>query len=234
MERLSRLTLAFALLFAAFIVTPAFLGMPFPPYPLLSCGDVLDLVTPLVLIPLYWALFRVGGDPPPGRGETIAFLALAALWVEGQGMHLAANAIGHLVGPRDGADLARLTHAFDEQLSHYLWHGGMVGLSALLIHRQWRHPFAGKHSGLGLESVAGVIHGFNYFITIVEAGTAPLGIPFAASVLLFVSLWGRRRLRQQPLLAFFLVAYLVATACFLGWGLYWRGLPQFSEVGIIR
>lgn len=234
MERLARLTLVFAIAFAVFIVAPAFLGMPFGPYPLLSCGDVLDLFTPLVLIPLYWALFREAGDPPPGRGGTIAFLALAALWVEGQGMHLAANAIGHLPGAGEGTALARLTHALDEELSHYLWHGGMVGLSALLIHRQWRHPFAGRRSGLGFEGVAGAIHGFNYFITIVEAGTARLGIPFAALVLLFVALRGRGRLREQPILAFFFVAYLVATLGFLGWGLYWRGLPEFSQVGIIR
>lgn len=57
MQRLARLTLIFAILFAVFIIAPAFLNGQFAPYPLLKSGDVLDLLTPLVLIPLYWLLF---------------------------------------------------------------------------------------------------------------------------------------------------------------------------------
>ena len=58
-------------------------------------------------------------------------------------------------------------------------------------------------------------------------------MPFAALVVLFTLVWGRKKLRQQPLLPFFLVAYLVATLFFAGWAIYWGGLPEFSEVGII-
>ncbi len=81
--------------------------------------------------------------------------------------------------------------------------------------------------------VAGIIHGFNYFLTIVEAATTPLGVPFAVLVVLATAIWGRKNLRQQPILAFFFVTYLVATLFFLGWGLYWGYLPEFSQVGII-
>jgi len=62
-----------------------------------------------------------------------------------------------------------------------------------LIYRQWKSPFLDQRSGLGVEIVAGIIHGFNYFITIVEAATTPLGVPFALGVVVFTLVWGRRR-----------------------------------------
>lgn len=233
MKRLSHLTLLFSILFAVLIISPAFLNRQFGPYPLMKVGDVIDLFTPLILIPLYWVLFQVSEEKTPSPAETIVFLVLAAFWVEGQGMHLSANSIGHLLKEMKGSDVYILTSFYDEFLSHYLWHFGLVGLSALVIYRQWRHPFVGERSGLGLESLAGFIHGFNYFVTVVEARTAPLGVPFAILVTIFTLVWGREKLRQQPLLAFFFVAYLVATILFAVWAIYWGGLPEFSKVGII-
>ncbi len=55
----SRLILIFALAFAILIITPAFLSQQFAPYPLMKTGDVTDVLTPVILIPLYWLLFRL-------------------------------------------------------------------------------------------------------------------------------------------------------------------------------
>lgn len=233
MNRLSRLVLIFSICFAVLFISPAIFRKQFGPYPLMKNGDVIDLFTPLILIPLYWLLYQLGHDKAPNLSESVVFLVLAAFWVEGQGMHLSANSIGFLLREMTGSDASLLTYFYDEVLSHYLWHLGVMGLSSLLIFRQWQNPFIGGRAALGLESLAGVIHGFTFFLIVVEAGTAPLGIPFAILVTLFGLVWGRKKLRQQPLLAFFFVTYLVATILFAGWAVYWGGLPQFSEVGII-
>jgi len=221
MNRLSRLTLVFALVFAAFILGPPFLSSSFAPYPLMQIQDVVDLFTPLILIPAYWLLFQVDRARPPAQNEIIAFLVLAALWVEGQGMHLAANSIGHLTQALTGTDVAALTHFYDEVLSHYMWHAGVIGLSVLLIYRQWRNPFAGQRARLGTVTGAGILHGLNYGLMVLEGATTPLGVPAAVLITAFALLWGRGKLRQQPLLAFFFVAYLVATLLFIVWRLYW-------------
>lgn len=230
MPSLSRLILIFAVVFAILIISPAFLNQQFGPYPLMKTGDVTDLLTPLVLIPLYWLLFRL--DKNPFAGEVIAFLVFAAMWVEGQGMHLGANSIGHLLQEAKDSDAYALTHFYDEVLSHYLWHVGLVGLTALLVWRQAKNPFAQAQGTLRSEIVAGVIYGITYFIIIVEAGTALVGIPFAILVSLF-GLLRRKQLRQQPVTAFFFAAHLLATLLFLAWFMRWGGLPQFSEVGLI-
>jgi len=199
----------------------------------MKIGDVLDILTPLVLVPLYWLLYRLDPKKAITLSEGIIFTVLAALWVEGQGMHLAANSVGHLLKGMETTDMYNLTFFYDEVLSHYLWHFGVVGLSAVLIYRQWRNPFAEGRTMTWAVILAGIIHGFSYFMIIIEGATAPLGVTFSVLAVLFMLIYGRKSLTQQPIILFFLAAYLLAILLFAGWGIYWGGLPEFSKVGII-
>jgi hypothetical protein len=60
-----------------------------------------------------------------------------------------------------------------------------------------------------------------------------LGFPFVIIFTLLTLVWGRKTLSQRPLVAFFFVASLVAAVLFVGWGVYWRGFPEFTQVGLI-
>jgi hypothetical protein len=240
MKRLSLLTLIFALLSFVFITLLVFFRFKFPLYPLMSYQDAFDILTPLVLIPIYWLLFRHAASDGSGPAEEIAFLVLAVFWVEGHGMHLSANSIHNLMDALarnqvidiKATDIYRLTYFFDEQLGHYLWHVGMLGLAALLIYREWHRP-AGSTTVWWAAILAGIVYGFSYFSIFLEGQTVVLGFPFAITVVLLALIWGRKKLAQRPVLAFFFVACLIASLLFTGWGLYWGGFPQFSDVGII-
>ena len=234
MKRLSWLALLFAILFAILIISPGLFSSQFGPYTLMKNGDILDIATPLILIPLYWLLFQLAPGQLPRQGQMLLFMALAAAWAAGQGMHLSANSIGHLLADMMDSDIYKLTHFYDEDLSHYIWHIGLVGLSALIIVRQWRNPFAGQTEGLGLVIAGGLIYGFTYFLTVVEAGTAPLGVPFAIVVTIFGLIWGRNQFKRQPMTTFFVVGYSLATLLIVIWAIWQGGLPEFSEVGIIE
>jgi hypothetical protein len=231
MRHLSVIILVFSILFAAFVMGPPFLGYKFGPYPLMYVADVVDLLTPLVLIPFYWLLFRVDRKVFTSWRENVVFMVFVAIWVLGQGMHLAANSIGHQLQGMVG-QASSLANFYDEVLSHYTWHLGVAGLSAILIYRQHRNPFAKSHPLHWAIAVGGVLYGFTYFAMVIEGGTAPLGISFNVIILLAMLIYCRRRLAQQPLVLFFLVAYLLSAVLFAGWGIYWKGLPEFSEVGI--
>ncbi|HVU10285.1 MAG TPA: hypothetical protein VHD90_03365 [Phototrophicaceae bacterium] len=230
MSASSRLILIFALVFALLIVNPALLSQPFPLYPLMKWGDVTDVLTPLILIPLYWLLFRQGNTPT--LAENIAFLVFAAFWVEGQGMHLGANSIGHLLDEAKGTDAQLLTHFYDEVLGHYLWHIGLVTLAGLLIWRQIKNPLAAPLTSLRTEVVAALLYGFVFFIIADEAGTVPLCLPFAVIVVI-VGLTQRRKLREQPITAFFLMAHALALILLAIWFVRWGSFPQFSDLGWI-
>ena len=167
-------------------------------------------------------------------------MILASLWTLGQGMHLSANSIDNLaeglakqkVIDITGTTIYQLTYFYDEHLSHYLWHLGTLGLAALLIVREWRSP-AGVATAWPVTITAAILYGFTYFCIFLEGQTVPLGLPFAAALTGLTLVWGRRRLAQQPVLAFFFIACLLALALLGGWGLYWRGFPQFTDVGLM-
>ncbi len=239
---------AFAYAFAWFIIAPVTLSEPLPGFALLQVSEAVDLFAPLVLFPIYWVLFQGARAGAASTGATIAFLVFAGFWGVGHGVHLAANSIAHLVRENTPERLAALTHFYDETLGHYLWHTGAFGLSAMLT---WRALGAsGAHDDVDARGVAAAVaarslvlpvaaHGVTLFLMTIEGATTPISIPFAA---VFVAIVGARALRaprrrewllQRPLAAFFLASYVIALVLIAGWAIYWRGLPEFSEVGII-
>jgi hypothetical protein len=230
MKKQSNVILVFAVAFTVFFLTPVILGKPFPLNPLMKISDVFDLFTPLVLIPLYWLLFRAVTDEPPTLKETILFLVLAAVWVEGQGIHLAANSIGHWFEGMEGAYFYQVAYFYDEVLGHYIWHAGVIGLSGLILWRQWRNPYVDGILSLWLPVVAGLLHGLTFFLIIVEGQTTPIGVPFAAAVALFIPVFGGNRIKKQPVLLFFFVAYVIATLLLAGWRIYWGAYLEPSVV----
>ena len=226
--------LVFSIAFAVFFLGPPFLGYSFGPHILMKVADVFDLFTPLVLIPLYWLLFRLNGHKPASVKENLAFMVLAAFFVLGQAMHLTANSIGHLTDNLKGTDVYTLINFYDEVMGHYLWHFGAFGLSALLIYHQWRNPLAAGKVITWNMLLSGIIYGFTYFALVIEGATTPMGVPFALLVAIFGLIWGRRKLEQKPVLFLFLVGALTALALFLIWGIWQHGLPEFSKAGFIK
>ena len=231
MSRAAVLALTFAIAFIVLFLAPPFLPYRFDPYPLINWADVVDLLTPLILIPLYWLLaLQVG--MPRSVPWVVTFLALAAAWVEGHGIHLAANAIGHLLKNQPGPALD-LTEFWDERFGHILWHSAALGLSALVLVAGIRAdlpPVAGR----SMAVVAGLVYGFALFLIGDEGGTAVLMIVFGVAFV-FATLAAWRRAFASPILTMFTTGYGAVVLLFAAWFVYWGGrLPQFSELGWIK
>jgi hypothetical protein len=230
---LGRYVLVFAIAFAVFIMGPPFLGYTFPLYPLMHVADVFDLLTPLVLLPLFWLLFRFAAQETATTRENVIFMVFAAFFVLGQGMHLAANSIGHLTASVPGSDIESLTSFYDETLGHYLWHFGAIGFSAVIAYRQVHGSYE-EDAFTFTNMIAGAIYGFVFFAMVVEGVTAPMGLPFAFAFIIASLVYARKTLRRQPLVTFFLIGYLVALVLAGIWGIWQHGLPEFSKVGLIK
>ncbi len=240
MKKISGLTLVFSILFTVFFLLLIFFRIPFPLYHLMSYQDVSDLLTPLVLIPIYWLMFRASSAKETSQRGEIIFIILAAIWILGHGVHLAANSIDNLIENLaknqeldiTGTDIYALTYFLDENLSHYLWHGAILGLTAFLSISEWRSPVEAK-TNWWLTTIAGIIYGFATFCVFNEGQTVFLGFPFAILFTLITIIWLRKLLPNKPIIAFFFIASLVTVVLFIGWGLYWGGFPEFTEVGLI-
>ena len=96
-DELPAALLGYAVVLAAFLLVPPYLKASVGPPQAFTLQEAADLLTPLVVIPLAWLVFDLAGGF--GRRGLVAFLVIGALWVEGQGIHLAANAIGDAFPP---------------------------------------------------------------------------------------------------------------------------------------
>jgi hypothetical protein len=236
MRRLSTLTLIFAFLSVVFFLLLIFLRIPFPLYPLMSYQDAFDLLTPLVLIPIYWRLYKEVTCNRSTQASEMGFMVFAGIWAAGQGMHLSANSINNLIGNLakqaaidiTGTQIYTLTYFYDEYLSHYLWHIGVIGLAALLVYEGWRRP-SDEATDWRRIIPGAVLYGFLLFSIFLEGNTLPIGLPFLIVVTLAVLIAGRRKLRMQPVLAFFFASCALALLMIAGWWLYWGCLPPILD-----
>jgi hypothetical protein len=207
-----RALVAFAASFGVFQHVPSALG---------DAGDVVDLVTPFAVVgtaALVLASLRAA--------PTALVLALLAgvLYVDGHGIHLAANSIGHeeLAG-----DAEEVTHFWDETFGHIEWHlGWMLLIAAVGAAEALGRAQRGLRPRSPLLAGAAILLlGVTLFTSTVEGGTWWLAL-LATAVLVA---WTARA--PRPLLATVAGAFVLASLLMAGWAIWQGGMPQFSEVG---
>jgi hypothetical protein len=201
--------LAFATVFLVFHHLPSFAGD--------TAGDWIDLVTPFAVVASSAFLL---GRRAPGYALAAAVVG-GVLYVDGHGIHLAANSIGHEELSGDAEDV---THFWDETWGHAEWHLGwfLLILGVCLAERarlvRVSRPFA----------VLGALFlGWTLFTSTVEGGTWWLELG-ATAVFVPWALVARR-----PLLSAFAAAFGLAALMIGIWALWQGGVPQFSEVDLI-
>ena len=167
--------------------------------------DWIDLLTPYAVVgPALAALAAAGTDR---RGWWIALLGAGA-YVQGHGIHLAANSIGNERG--DAAPI----HLWDEVVGHWLWYAG-VALLVLALARAVQV----RATPVGLLLALGV--GATWTTNALEGTTA------VGSLVVAVGLagWGLRRRTWLLVAAFGVSALLLA-----GYGLWQGGFPAPSQL----
>jgi hypothetical protein len=206
--------LGFAASFAIFQHLPSFAG---------DAGDFVDLVTPFAVVGT--AAVVLASLRAPAAAVVLALVA-GVLYVDGHGIHLAANSIGHEALTGDAEDV---THFWDETFGHIEWHLGWMLLVAAVAAAE---ALAGASRGLRprsypLAAATIAVLGFTLFTSTVEGGTWWLAV--AATVVLVV--WAVRA--PRPLLAISAGAFVLSSLLMAGWAVWQGGMPQFSEVGWI-
>lgn len=221
-DRLPGALLLYAVALGAFLLIPPRFKDPvaaaFPTG--FTIQEGLDLLTPLVVIPLAWHAMVLAGAV--GRAWQLMFLVLAALWVEGQAIHLAANGIGDAFATHDAATAfyattpGDLTLWLDEVASHWLWHVAWAGISLLLMAAAMSGP---RSSGAGgvMAGMAGLFHGGTFFIVTTEGVTTALGIPLSIVLLLWALIAAGLGRPRGAIVTFLAVSASVTLLAYLGW-----------------
>jgi hypothetical protein len=175
-------------------------------------ADWIELLVPVAVVAAAAAALAAAPRAPAWA----LFLVAAAFYSVGAGIHLAANSIAN-GEPSDAA------HLWDEVVGHYVWYGGLAGVVAALA-----LAFGdGPRPRTPWPYLVAAAFGLTAFTHAVEGGTAVMGVVTGA---VFCT-WGVVRGRRAGVLL--AVAYGVSLVALVAWGAYWRGFPQFSELGWI-
>lgn len=181
-------------------------------------ADWVDLVTPFVVVlPLLWFVAR----QRPRWGHQLGVAVGAIVYVEGHGVHLAANSVGNAGGGNDVGPAAEVTHFWDEVAGHYLWYLGlaiMVGVCALCVRGR---PLGLRNAPLVL---GGAVCGLTWATNGLEGGTAVFSLLCAVGA---VALVDRERAGLSVAL---LAASTVAIIVLVAYGLAHGGFPQPSSL----
>jgi hypothetical protein len=234
-DRLSLALLGYAVALAVLLLVPPLLTASVGPPTGFTLQEAMDLLTPLIVIPLAWYVFDLTGGL--GRMGLLAFLVIGAVWIEGQAIHLASNAVGDAVPPDATEAFVRtapgeLNHWLDETLSHWMWHLAWVALSILLLTAASRTQGTPATGASVTATAAGFVHGATFFVVTVEGVTTLLGIPASIVLLAWSASLARRRLGSRPVVVFFLVASIVTLVGYAGWAASHGGtLPEFTKLG---
>jgi hypothetical protein len=183
-----------------------------------DAGDWIDLATPFAVVGAAAALL-VALRPP----ATALFVALLAtlLYVDGHGIHLAANSIAGESPTGQAEDTA---HFWDERFGHIEWHLGWIGLigAFCLADRARPLPLATR-----VQAAIALLLGFTLFTSTVEGGTWWLELGAAGSFAAWAAL------DRRPLLVTTAGAFAVGAVLIGVWAAWHGGVPEFSEAGLI-
>jgi hypothetical protein len=239
--------LAYGFFFAYFHIMPPFLKT-FLKSPL-TWGDTLDFLTPFAVIPLAYILYSrlakilhsLEPQQPSPRALRILPKVLLAigflLYVDGHGLHLAANSIARLLHHMKGSELYKAAYLFDEIISHFMWDGGVFLISVALIIAAYKISFKSlTWKNFAFLSLGAAFYGFAFTANGIEGQTVIFTFP-AAGVAFFLALFfyfkRKKEGNQNPFLFFFISGYFLSLILFAYWGIYRSGFPQFSELGWI-
>jgi hypothetical protein len=158
------------------------------------------------------------------RGVSLAVAVVGGiLYVDGHGMHLAADSIR---SEGLSGEAERVAHFWDERLSHWELHGGLILIvvAFCLAEADARAPVAPL-----LWAAAGTILllGTTLFAGVVEGGTWWL-LPPAA-----VGLGAWALVRPRPVLRTCAAAFGLALLLLVVWVAWHGGVPEFSDLGWI-
>jgi hypothetical protein len=186
-----------------------------------DAGEWIDLLTPFAVIGAAAATLIALGVP--STALAVAFLA-SLLYVDGHGIHLAANSIA--AEPLTG-EAERVADFWDERFSHVEWHVGWIALLASFCLAERGTSDRPLRLDRRTRVATALMLGFTFFTNTVEGGTWWLELAAAA---FFVG-WAVRDRRQ--LLVTCAAALTLGAALIGAWAVWQGGLPQFSEADLI-
>jgi len=200
--------------------------------PGVTIGDFIEAAGVYVVLHLFARAGRLSGTD---RGVPSILAALAGVtFAFGHGIHLAGNSIHDLLGKTGIGDPTGLLDFWDEHVGHYLIDSARVLFALALTWAGLAAPADASRARHVPSILGGAAYGFITFASSVEGQTVPLVLPFYCLYAAWTALGAKGRPGASgPVGLFFATAAWTALIFFAIWGIWQRGFPEFTSVGLI-
>lgn len=221
-------------------VSQSFVTVDLPSVPI-KYGDLMDfLLTPWIGVGVFALLYvsipKVSDFPTSHRNlYRLLFWSFSVLYVEGHGMHLAANSISNSVVTVTEPRLARAIYLFDEPIGHLLWFGGAIGLA--LVSLAYQSSYTARENlnrrQMWLLLASGMLYGVSFALTIIEGQSALWAAPIVLGALIVMGyrwLGGQRNMSRRPTSTFFASGFAFLLVTLGVWFVRFGGFVEPSAV----
>ncbi len=206
-------------------------------------ADWIDLATPYLLLgPAAGVLvaLRTGIRP------WLVFAVGAVAYVEGHGIHLAANSIDNAISevPAGAGPIpvvvADVVHFWDEMVGHYIWYGGLTLIVVAMVGAAWSVS-DGEERGHGddqvtsgwriLEIALALLFATTYVTNALEGSTAPMALAAAVGFVVWAASVRPGNRARSLIRVLMLWVFGPAVLMLAGYGLIHRGFPSPTDIG---
>ncbi|MFX0062768.1 MAG: hypothetical protein ACFFC7_11365 [Candidatus Hermodarchaeota archaeon] len=194
---------------------------------------------PFIAGSLYLIYRDVGAVTPLSQTDSIdekirwIMRFLFVLFIEGYGIHFAANEIhtneGYQFTPTS------LTYFYDELFGHWLTYFSVLGIILCIVALQFRHP---QEESLENQEIF-LLFGSSIFLALIVAyalieGQTPFiaftVLPISVILVLIITYRQKCNPRMLPMAVFFIIMAVFAIVFVLTYGIVFSGWPQPSEL----
>ena len=207
-------------------------------------GDFLDLMlTPWIgvgVFALLYVFIPKASESSTGHKNLyrVLFWTFSVLYVEGHGMHLAANSIGNNLVTNTDARLARSIFLVDEPIGHLLWLAGAIGLALIAVAYQSSYTSRDQltRRQIWLILISGMLYGVSFALTIIEGQSALWAGPIVIVALFVLGVrWlrGKTNWYKQPASTFFVPGFSVVLVTLGVWLLRFGSFVEPSTIFVL-
>ena len=207
-------------------------------------GDLLDLLlTPWIgvgVFALLYVFIPKASESSTGHKNLyrVLFWTFSVLYVEGHGMHLAANSIGNNLAANTDARLALSIFLFDEPIGHLLWLAGAIGLALVAVAYQTSYASRDQltRRQIWLILISGMLYGVSFALTIIEGQSALWAGPIVIGALIVMGirfLRGKTNWYKQPASTFFVSGFTTLLVTLGAWLLRFASFVEPSTMFLL-
>lgn len=209
-------------------ILPSLFGSIYIPFLPMTGEEFLELFTPLLLSLVYFVIFNA--IKSKAAWTKYLFFTGIVLWIQGQEINSVANFFSKSSSMLPLSITDQL-YFYDEFLGHLVWSLGFSILFGIFSYLSIKATSLPKIKNSAALTLSGLTTGLAMFLFAVEGQMTLIFIALTTfSIIFFVK---TKKPQENALSHILFISAITTLILLIGWGIWFKGFPEFSQLGWI-